>query len=143
MAREAGLRDIVLTKKSDFLKAKSDWNDPLYRKIAEHLPAGTEAADFITSLEIRARKTKSEDRSPQETMQLLILGSGCAKCAKLYEATEQAAKALGLPYGLEKVTDLQRIMSFGVMTTPALVVDGKVKVSGRVPSVDEIKTMLA
>jgi small redox-active disulfide protein 2 len=143
MAREAGLRDIVLTKKSDFLKAKADWNDPLYRKIAEHLPAGTEAADFITSLEIRARKTKSEDRSPQETMQLLILGSGCAKCARLYKATEQAAKALGLPYGLEKVTDLQRIMSFGVMTTPALVVDGKVKVSGRVPSVDEIKTMLA
>lgn len=56
MAREAGLTDIVLTKKSDFLKAKADWNDPLYRKIAEHLPAGTEAADFITSLEIKARK---------------------------------------------------------------------------------------
>ena len=57
MAREAGLADIVLTKKSDFLKAKADWNDPLYRKIAEHLPAGTEAADFITSLEIKARKS--------------------------------------------------------------------------------------
>jgi ubiquinone/menaquinone biosynthesis C-methylase UbiE len=56
MAREAGLKDIVLTKKSDFLKAKADWNDPLYRKIAEHLPAGTEAADFVTSLEIKARK---------------------------------------------------------------------------------------
>src|SRR5579862_8454884 len=56
MAREAGLTDIVLTKKSDFLKAKADWNDPLYRKIAEHLPAGTDAADFITSLEIQARK---------------------------------------------------------------------------------------
>ena len=59
MAREAGLTDIVLTKKSDFLKAKADWNDPLYRKIAEHLPAGTEAADFVTSLEIEARKLKS------------------------------------------------------------------------------------
>lgn len=56
MAREAGLTDIALTKKSDFLKAKADWNDPLYRKIAEHLPAGTEAAHFITSLEIKARK---------------------------------------------------------------------------------------
>jgi SAM-dependent methyltransferase len=56
MAREAGLTDIVLTKKSDFLKAKADWNDPLYRKIAEHLPAGTEAADFVTSLEIKAHK---------------------------------------------------------------------------------------
>jgi len=59
MAREAGLTGIVLTKKSDFLKAKADWNDPLYRKIAEHLPAGTEAADFITSLEIKARKPKT------------------------------------------------------------------------------------
>jgi small redox-active disulfide protein 2 len=75
-------------------------------------------------------------------MQLLILGTGCAKCARLYEATEQAVQTLGLPYELEKVTDLKRIMSFGVMTTPALVVDGKVKVSGKVPSVDEIKTML-
>ena len=75
-------------------------------------------------------------------MQLLILGTGCAKCAKLYEATEQAAQALGLQYELEKVTDLKRIMSFGVMTTPALVVDGEVKVSGKVPAVDEIKTML-
>jgi arsenite methyltransferase len=58
MAREAGLTDTVLTKKSDFLKAKADWNDPLYRKIAEHLPAGTEATDFVTSLEIKARKPR-------------------------------------------------------------------------------------
>ena len=58
MAREAGLTDIVLTKKSDFLEAKADWNDPLYRKIAEHLPAGTNAADFVTSLQIQARKPK-------------------------------------------------------------------------------------
>jgi len=75
-------------------------------------------------------------------MQLLVLGTGCAKCTKLYEATEQAAQALGLTYELEKVTDLNRIMLFGVMMTPALVVDGQVKVSGKVPSVDEIKTML-
>ncbi len=59
MAREAGLTDIVLKKKSDFLKAKADWNDPLYRKIAEHLPPGTAAADFVTSLEIKARKPKA------------------------------------------------------------------------------------
>ena len=60
MAREAGLTDIELTKKSDFLKAKADWNDPLYRKIAEHLPPGTDAADFVTSLEIKARKPRSD-----------------------------------------------------------------------------------
>jgi small redox-active disulfide protein 2 len=58
-------------------------------------------------------------------------------------ATEKAAQALGLQYELEKVTDLKQIMSFGVMTTPALVVDGQVKVSGKVPSLDELKTILA
>jgi small redox-active disulfide protein 2 len=75
-------------------------------------------------------------------MKLQILGTGCAKCKALTTATEQAAQALGLPYEIEKVTDLNQIMSFGVMMTPALVVDGKVKVSGKVPSVDELKTML-
>jgi small redox-active disulfide protein 2 len=75
-------------------------------------------------------------------MKLQILGSGCAKCNALTAATEQAAQVLGLPYELEKVTDLKQIMVFGVMTTPALVVDGKVKVSGKVPAVDEIKSML-
>jgi small redox-active disulfide protein 2 len=76
-------------------------------------------------------------------MKLQILGTGCAKCNALTQATEQAAQSLGVPYELEKVTELNRIMSFGVMMTPALVVDGKVKVSGKVPSVDEIKKLLA
>ena len=76
-------------------------------------------------------------------MKLQILGTGCAKCNALTMATEKAAQALGQPYEIEKITDLKRIMSFGVMMTPALVVDGKVKVSGKVPSVDEIKAMLA
>ena len=75
-------------------------------------------------------------------MKLQILGTGCAKCNALTQATEQAAQSLGLQYELEKVTDLNQIMSFGVMLTPALVVDGKVRVSGKVPSVDEIKTMI-
>jgi small redox-active disulfide protein 2 len=73
---------------------------------------------------------------------LQILGTGCAKCNALTMATEKAAQTLGLEYELEKVTDLNRIISFGVMTTPVLVVDGQVKVSGKVPSVDEIKTLL-
>ena len=75
-------------------------------------------------------------------MKIQILGTGCAKCNALTMATEQAAQSLGLQYELEKVTDLKRIMSFGVMTTPALVVDGQVKASGKVPTVNEIKTML-
>ena len=74
--------------------------------------------------------------------QLLILGMGCAKCSKLYEVTDQAAKELGVPYEINKVTDLKQIMALQVMVTPALVVDGTVKVAGRVPSVDEIKKLL-
>lgn len=74
---------------------------------------------------------------------LQILGTGCTKCNALTMATEKAAQTLGVEYQLEKITDLNRIMSFGVMMTPALVVDGKVRVSGKVPSVDEIKKLLA
>jgi len=74
---------------------------------------------------------------------LQILGPGCARCADLAAATEQAAKTLGIEYQLEKVTDLHQIMAFGVMMTPALVVDGKVKLAGRVPSVEEIKKLVA
>lgn len=72
-----------------------------------------------------------------------ILGTGCAKCQKLAAVADEAAKALGLPYSLEKVTDLNDIASFGVMFTPALVVDGQVKTAGRVPSLDETKKLLA
>ncbi len=75
-------------------------------------------------------------------MKLQILGTGCAQCNALTMATEKAAQTLGLTYQLEKVTDLKQIMAFGVMTTPALVVEGTVKVSGKVPSVEQIKTML-
>jgi small redox-active disulfide protein 2 len=75
-------------------------------------------------------------------MKLQILGTGCAKCNALAQATEQAAQALGVPYEIEKITDLNRIMSFGVMMTPALVVDGQVKVVGKVPNWTELKTLL-
>lgn len=74
---------------------------------------------------------------------LKILGTGCPKCNALYAATEKAARELGVEFQIEKVSDLTRIMSFGVMLTPALVADGKVMVSGKVPSVDELKKMLA
>ena len=78
-----------------------------------------------------------------DTKQLLVLGTGCAKCNQLYAATEQAAKELGAPYELNKVSDLKQIMALQVMVTPALVVDGSLKVAGRVPSVEEIKKLLA
>jgi small redox-active disulfide protein 2 len=71
-----------------------------------------------------------------------ILGTGCPKCKKLAENAEAAVKELGVEYDIEKVTKINEIMKFGVMLTPALAVDGKVKVVGKVPSPDEIKGML-
>lgn len=73
---------------------------------------------------------------------LQILGTGCAKCKKLTENTEAAIQALGGEYVIEKVTALEDIMMFSVMMTPALAVDGEVKVVGRVPSVEEIKKII-
>jgi small redox-active disulfide protein 2 len=75
--------------------------------------------------------------------QLLILGTGCSKCSKLYELTEQAAKEVGQPYEIQKITDLRQIMALRVMMTPALVVDGSLKSAGRVPSLEELKKLLA
>ena len=71
-----------------------------------------------------------------------ILGTGCPKCSKLAENAEAAAKELGIDVELEKVTDINDIMAFGVMTTPALVVDGQVKSAGKLPSAKDIKEML-
>ncbi len=71
-----------------------------------------------------------------------ILGPGCMKCRMLSDHTEQAAKALGLEYTIEKVTDINDIVAFGILSTPALVVDGEVKVSGRVPTAEAIKALL-
>jgi small redox-active disulfide protein 2 len=71
-----------------------------------------------------------------------ILGTGCPKCKKMAENAEAAAKQLKLDFEIEKVTDINEMMKFGVMVTPALVMDGQVKVVGKVPSPDEIKQIL-
>ena len=71
-----------------------------------------------------------------------ILGTGCAKCEKLAANTKQAAENLGLDYTIEKVTDLNQIMAFGVMTTPGLVVDGKVLLTGKVPTAADIEKII-
>ena len=74
---------------------------------------------------------------------LQILGPGCIRCKTLAENAATAADKLGIEYEIEKVTNINDIMGFGVMLTPALVVDGEVKAAGKVPSADEIKEMLA
>jgi small redox-active disulfide protein 2 len=71
-----------------------------------------------------------------------ILGTGCPKCKKLAENVETAAKEIGIEYELEKVTKINDIIKFGVMVTPALVVDGKVIVAGKVPSTEQLKEIL-
>ena len=76
-------------------------------------------------------------------MKIQILGTGCPKCKKLAENAEAAAKELGVECEIEKVTDINEIMKFGVMMTPALAVDGEVKSVGKVLSVDEIKKTLS
>ncbi len=75
-------------------------------------------------------------------MKLQVYGTGCPKCQRLAEAVRQAADELGVAYEMEKVTDINQIVAAGVMVTPALAVNGKMKVSGRVPSAAELKQLL-
>ena len=76
-------------------------------------------------------------------IKLQILGTGCPKCKKLAENAEAAAKELGIEYELEKVTQINDIMKMGVMVTPALAIDGEVKVAGKVSSPNDVKAMLS
>ena len=72
-----------------------------------------------------------------------ILGTGCAKCTKLYEHTESIAQELGVDYTIEKITDMLKFIDYGVMITPALVVNGKLKVAGKIPTDKQIQSFLS
>ncbi|MBN2404767.1 MAG: TM0996/MTH895 family glutaredoxin-like protein [Coriobacteriia bacterium] len=76
-------------------------------------------------------------------MRIKILGSGCTKCNMLEKAVLESVKRLGVTAEVEHVTDFQQIMEFGVMTTPALVIDEQVKVSGRVPSASDLDGIIS
>lgn len=75
-------------------------------------------------------------------MNILVLGTGCPKCKTLEKATREVVEKYGIEATVTKVEDIVEILKFNVMTTPALVVDGKVLVKGRVPSQDELKALL-
>ena len=75
-------------------------------------------------------------------MEIKVIGEGCEKCDKLYENTCLAVKELGLEASIDKVEDLMDIVRLGVMTTPSVMVDGKMIISGRVPKVKEIIKLL-
>lgn len=76
-------------------------------------------------------------------MEIKILGSGCKKCTTLYELAQEVVTETGIEANIEKVTAFKDILSYGVMKTPGIVVDGALKASGRVPSKDEIKKFLS
>ena len=76
-------------------------------------------------------------------MKIEILGTGCLKCQKLYENVQQAVGQADIDAEVIKITEINKIMEYGVMITPALVVDGKVKTAGKVPAVEEIKGWIA
>lgn len=75
-------------------------------------------------------------------MEIKILGSGCAKCKTLEKLTREAVEKNGIDANITKVEDIAQIMRYGVMVTPALVIDGKVEIKGRIPSAEEIKQLL-
>ncbi len=75
-------------------------------------------------------------------MEIKVLGTGCTKCKKLENLTREIVAENGIDATVTKVEDIMEIMQFGVMTTPAIVIDGQVAVKGRVPSADEIKKLI-
>ena len=75
-------------------------------------------------------------------MKIEILGPGCLKCKKMSQLTEEVINELGISAEIVKVTDINKIIDYGVMVTPALVIDGDVKIAGKLPSKEEIKNMI-
>lgn len=75
-------------------------------------------------------------------MEIKILGTGCPKCKKLSESTQVALQELGISLKIDKVTDINEIIDYGVMMTPALVIDSQIKSVGKIPTVEEIKKMI-
>ena len=76
-------------------------------------------------------------------MEIKVLGTGCAKCKLLEKTVREAVDELGIDATVEKVTEFSDIMAYGIMSTPGLVVDGEVRLAGRVPKTDELKRILA
>ena len=75
-------------------------------------------------------------------MKIEVLGPGCPRCFELERRTRRAVEELGVDVHIEKIADIQKIIPYRILATPGLVVDGKVKCSGRVPSADEIKAWI-
>lgn len=81
-------------------------------------------------------------RPRRMNVDIKVLGPGCCNCGKLEEVTRKAVEKAGIEASIEKVTDMATIMGYGVMSTPALIVDGQIRIAGRVPSVDDVVALL-
>jgi len=79
----------------------------------------------------------------KETLKIAILGTGCPKCRQTAEVVRRAVEQAGIDATIHKVEDIQEIMKFRVMATPAVAIDGQVRISGKVPTVDEVRTLLS
>lgn len=82
------------------------------------------------------------DNLKMAEMEIKVLGTGCAKCKSLEKVTRQAVEELNMNVTIEKVEDIQKIMAYGIMSTPGLVINGKVVLAGKLPSVDEVKNLI-
>ncbi len=78
----------------------------------------------------------------QAPKDIKVLGTGCSKCKTLEKAVQEVVESLNLHATVEKVEDIQEIMNYGVMTTPALVIDGKVVLKGKVPSLKKLQEII-
>ncbi len=112
-------------------------------KVGSHFPGGKLLLRIpkLCCSHIKASAFKAEKKRRCK-LKIQVLGTGCPKCNKLSELTERVAGELGLESQVEKITDINAIVTAGVMMTPALLVDGQVKVSGRIPSEQELKSFL-
>ena len=109
MAREAGLAYIQLKAKKDYMEAMTDWQDPLYLKIIKHLPPGAKASDYVTSVEVSARKAASAVDYPPAVDELVAMGAAiAANCEPCLKYHYQQAQHLGV-----SKADMARAMRMG------------------------------
>lgn len=113
---------------------------PVREELAGFLGLDGAKSSKVTPAEPGGFENKTKETSQRKKIE--ILGTGCPKCRKLMENAEIAVKELGAEYDIEKVSDINDIIRYGVMMTPALAVNGEVKAVGKVLSVEEIKKIL-
>ena len=141
---EAGFVDVGIEPTRVFRSA--DVREFLSAAGAEAVSVADQVDGKIMSAFVRATKPptdRPDSRTGKAMLTIQILGTGCARCRDLTANVEKAVQGLGIEARVEKVTEITDIMKFQILMTPGLVINGQVKAAGRIPSVEEIKQMLA